>query len=435
MNRRVTQPESPTATDAPPPVPRPADPAAAWLTERACALLDGGLPEEALPYLERLLGLSRSEDVLVWAHYLLGEHWRERDEFGRSTHHFRLAAELEPERALLHYQLGLAHAHQENSQAAAESLRRALELAPQDPEVLRALGVALSSLGEDSEAARLLTQALRAAPGEARVLESLATLYLKLGRFADCAEVLDRAAELEPDNRMVRRLTREAGYLVELSSQSPPEDPAPESGRTRLRVALDGPAGEVERLFVKELQQSGFSEQQLLAARDLWRDFLDRRRPRLRDPRPHAAAVHHALARLDFVDGCARDAVALRYGVTEALVERAYQQLVKTLNLGVFDPRYCSQPHPVEQVEQEARAQDLEAEEVLRAILEDEYREYEETHAQEGSDLPRLAIEEYEDASIEYGALLTREMMGLTLGKRERRRKRELERMLLVHPG
>jgi tetratricopeptide (TPR) repeat protein len=391
------------------------------------------MPEDALPYLERLLALSREGEVLVWAHYLLGEHWRERDELGRSTHHFRSAAELEPSRAVLHYQLGLAHAHQENAQAAAESLRRALQLAPEDAEVLRALGVALSSLGEDVEAARLLTRALRTAPREARVLESLATLYLKLGRFADCAEVLERAAELEPDNRMVRRLTREAGYLVELSSQPPPADAAPrEFGGTRLRVALDGAAGEVERLFVGQLQGSGFKEQQILAARDLWRDFLEQRRPRLRDPRPHAAAVHHALARLDFVDGCARDAVALRYGVSEPAVERAYQQLVDTLDLGVFDPRYCSQPHPVEQVEQEARAQDLEAEEVLRAILEDEYRDYEETHAQEGCELPRLGIDEYEDASIEYGALLTREMMGLTLGKRERRRKRELERMLLV---
>ena len=41
-------------------------------------------------------------------------------------------------------------------------------------------------------------------------------------------------------------------------------------------------------------------------------------------------------------------------------------------------------------------------------------------------------IEAFEDASVEYGALLTREMMGLNLGKRERRRKRELEKVLLV---
>jgi len=293
------------------------------------------------------------------------------------------------------------------------------------------LGVALASLGEDAEAARLLTRALRAAPREVRVLESIATLYLKLGRFADCAEVLERAAGLEPDNRMVKRLTREAGYLVELSAQAAPEE-EPEPGRTRLRLALEGTAGEVERLFVGQLQSSGFSEQQLLAARDLWRDFLEYRRPRLRDAGSFAAAVHHALARLDFVDGHARDAVALRYEVSEPAVERAYQQLVDTLDLGVFDPRYCSQQHPVDQVEQEARAQDLETEEVLRAILEDEFRDYEETHAQEGCEVPRLDIDEYEDASIEYGALLTREMMGLTLGKRERRRKRELERMLLV---
>ena len=43
-----------------------------------------------------------------------------------------------------------------------------------------------------------------------------------------------------------------------------------------------------------------------------------------------------------------------------------------------------------------------------------------------------LDREEFEDASIEYGSLLTRELMGLTLSRRERMRKRELERTLLV---
>ena len=421
--------------EAPPQRPEPTDPATAWLVERACALLGGGLPDEALPYLERLLELGVEEDVLVWVHYQLGEHWRERDEPGRSTHHFRSAAELAPERAVLHYQLGLAQAYQEHARAAAESLRRALELAPEDPEVLRALGMTLAALGEDGEAAELLGRALRTAPSDVRVLESVASHYLKMGRFAECAEVLERAAELDPENRLVRRLSREAGYLIELSSQGPPAEQAELSQRPRLRLALEGPAGEVEQLVLAGLSAAGFGEEQRLAARDLWRDFLALRRPRLRRPARWAAAVHHAIARLDFVDGSARDDIALRYGVRDTEVEKAYGDLVRTLDLAVFDPRYCSQPHPVEAVEEEALAHDLETVEELRAIREDEYREYQEAHARLGSDQPRLDIEEFEDASIEYGALLTREMMGLSLGKRDRRRKRELERLLLVERG
>ena len=421
--------------DSPPARPESRDPATAWLVDRACALLDAGLPDEALPYLERLLALSRETEVLVWVHYLLGEHWREREEHGRSTHHFRSAVELAPRRAVLHYQLGLAQAYQENARAAADSLRRALELKPGDPEVLRALGMTLAALGEDAEAALLLGRALREAPADVRVLESVAAHYLKMGRFAECAEVLARASELDPENRLVRRLSREAGYLIELSSKGPPPEPPEPTGRPRLRLALEGPAGEVERLFLAGLAAGGFGEEQQLAARELWRDFLGQRRPRLRRPERWAAAVHHAMARLDFVDGSARDDVALRYGVREREVDKAYGILVETLDLAVFDPRYCSQPHPVEAVEQEALAHDLEAEEVLRAILEDEYREYEEAHAQEGCEQPRLDIEEFEDASIEYGALLTREMMGLNLGKSDRRRKRELERLLLVERG
>ena len=91
MTSRLPQPHDAAAGDLPPQVPQADDPAVAWLLGRASAFLDGGLPDEALPYLERLLGLGRDREVLVWAHYALGEHWRERDELGRSTHHFRLS--------------------------------------------------------------------------------------------------------------------------------------------------------------------------------------------------------------------------------------------------------------------------------------------------------------------------------------------------------
>ena len=68
-----------------------------------------------------------------------------------------------------------------------------------------------------------------------------------------------------------------------------------------------------------------------------------------------------------------------------------------------------------------------------QTLVEDEYRDYEEAHASTAAATSRgSTIDEFEDASIEYGSLLTREMMGLSLSKRERVRRRELERMLLV---
>ena len=137
---------------------------------------------------------------------------------------------------------------------------------------------------------------------------------------------------------------------MDLASQD--RTPPPDAIRRQpLRLALKGAAGDVERLFLEGLARAGFAPDQRLAARGLWRDYLDRRRPRLRRPAVHAAAVHHAIARLDFVDGCARDDVALAYGVADGDVERAYGDIVDTLDVAVFDPRYCSQTHPVAQVE------------------------------------------------------------------------------------
>lgn len=406
------------------------DPGVDWLLRQVARSLREGRADEALALLSRAAQLERDEELLAEIHLTLGELRREREEHGSALAHFREAAELAPRRADVHYELGLAHARVENSRAAADSLRRAADLAPGDPDVLRALGVALASLGDDAEADRLLRRAQAARPDDVRVLESLAMHHLKMGRFFECGEILRHATELAPDNRLVRRMAKETSYLIERAAEGR-EAPAPP--RPKLAVALEGAAGEVESRVRASLAANGYTEAQQLAARDLWRDYLQARPGlRVREPADHAAAVELLIARLDLVDRASRDVVATRHRADEAAVLRHYHDLVEALDISVFDGRYSTRPHPVEQVGDEAERSGLDPEEVYRALLEDEYREYEETHEQSCSPLPKLTRDEFEDASVEYGALLTREMMGLVLGRRERVRRRELERVLLV---
>jgi thioredoxin-like negative regulator of GroEL len=398
--------------------------------ERAARALRHGDLDAAVPFLERTLAVTRDRRVRVEAHLTLGRVLGERDEPGRATSHLRTAADLASRRADVLYELGLAQARQENNRVASETLRRAADLDPDDAEIARALGVALASIGQDLEADRQLERAARLAPDDALVLESLAAHHLKMGRFARCGAVVARASELAPENRALDRLSREAAYLLELAAT--PGEGADADPRRRLRVALPGVAGEVERRFAASMARAGFTEAQRLNGREIWRDYLRRRRSRPREAAMHAAAVEFLVARLDFVEGCSRDAVAARHGIAEAALSRAYEDLVEVLDVAVFDQRYSTRPSPVEQVGDGAAERGLAAEEVLRALLEDEYRQYEEEHQRQGCVEPRLGREEFEDASVEYGCVLTREMMGVTLGRSERRRKRELERLLLV---
>ncbi|MEM7244895.1 MAG: tetratricopeptide repeat protein [Acidobacteriota bacterium] len=415
-------------SSAPSTVPTCGDPVLDWLAGRANREIRRGEIDSGVAHLEKLVTLEPPTDMRLAALLLLGDIWAEREEPSRALHPLREACDLAPESSEAHQALGLAQAQLENSKAAAASFGKALKLRPRDAELSRSLGMALAACGEDDEASRHLRAALKLAPDDIRVLESFAAHALKVGRFAECAEVLQKATILAPDNRFVRRLNKEASYLLELATgeRSVRREP------TGPRATLPGTAGIVEAMFSEQMGSSGFVAQQVSRARDLWRDYLALRRPKMRRPAEYAAAIHHALARVDFVDGCSREEIALRYQVSEKAISRRYRDYVSTLDIAVFDPRYTSQTQPAPPALSEIELDELQPEEVFRALLEEEYREYEENHSSSDAETPRLEIHEFEDASVEYGSLLTRELMGLTLPRNERRRKRELERLLMV---
>lgn len=411
--------------------PATGDAAADWLLGQAGRRLREGFPDAALPCLDRALHVLRDEALIAEVHVVVAELLRDRDEHAAAAAHLRAASGLAPGRADVLYRLGRAHAQQENLHAAVEALRQAAALAPDEPQVLRLLATCLAGTGKDAAAHELLLRALVLAPDDIHVLEAVASHDLKTGRFAECGAILQRAATIAPDNRLVRRLSKETTYLVELASRARQNPPAVEP-RRRVRLVLEGAAGEVEQTFMERMEPSRFTEAQRLNACDLWRDYLAARAGRFRGVDEHAAAVHFLIARMDFVDGCGPDDVARRHGVSAAALRRIYHDMVHVLGIGVFDRRYCTQPHPVEQVGGTAEETGLQPDEIFRALLEDEYREYEEMHDRSAAPSPRLERDAFEDASVEYGGLLTREMMGLQLSRRERVRKRELERLLMV---
>jgi len=96
------------------------------------------------------------------------------------------------------------------------------------------------------------------------------------------------------------------------------------------------------RLIAREMGRGGYTELQLANARALLKEFLQRRRPRVVRPEVYAAAVEYTIARAELLDHVTQADVASRYGVSVRSVSRIHSDLVQSLGIVLFDPRYCT---------------------------------------------------------------------------------------------
>ena len=103
-----------------------------------------------------------------------------------------------------------------------------------------------------------------------------------------------------------------------------------------------GGEASIWRLVAREMGRQGFSEEQRANARALLNEFLLRRRPRVVRPEVYAAAVEYTIARADLLDHFTQADVASRHGVSVRSISRVHTDMVQSLGIELFDPRYCS---------------------------------------------------------------------------------------------
>ena len=103
---------------------------------------------------------------------------------------------------------------------------------------------------------------------------------------------------------------------------------------------------EVIRLFAEEMKQLGYAGEQIENGKHLWKDFFHKRRPRVAKPGVYAAAVEYTIARLDFLEDVTQVDVARRYGVSVSSVTRVFAEVMRLLQIDLFDERYCTMDSP-----------------------------------------------------------------------------------------
>lgn len=119
---------------------------------------------------------------------------------------FRVAVELDPERAPAFYNLGNLLERQGRSSEALEAFREAARLAPEERRYQFALGEALYRGGDFDGATPALEQAASPPEPVPRALQLLAALYEKAGEKQEAWESLGRYLELRPNDIEVRIL-------------------------------------------------------------------------------------------------------------------------------------------------------------------------------------------------------------------------------------
>ncbi len=98
----------------------------------------------------------------------------------------------------------------------------------------------------------------------------------------------------------------------------------------------------------KNLPKSGYSQEAIKAAEDLWGDYGCTVDFNIKDPQAWAAAVEYTIARLEFRQDQTQAKIAAKYGVPEGSISSKYRTLCKKLKVCAFDERYSTVRNPAQ---------------------------------------------------------------------------------------
>ncbi len=144
----------------------PNDPMA--LNNLAQVLVRGGRTAEAIPYLDRAIGLNPS----LWApRFNRARAYGQLGDWAGAIADYRAAATLMPDDYVTVYNLGLALHKTGSEEAAITEFRRAAELAPSEPSFHLSLGISYERLKKPIEAAQSYEDYLTLAPEAANAAQ------------------------------------------------------------------------------------------------------------------------------------------------------------------------------------------------------------------------------------------------------------------------
>jgi len=155
-----------------------------------------GMPNEALPYLERVLQQT-PENARVWT--LVGQIQLELDRTDEAQRAFTKAAALDPAAVNAWIGLGDVSAKRGDPQKAADSYRRALAIDTRSAEAANGLGLASAKLGDLTAAQQQFERAISNRRDYAEAINNLAVLFAQRGKLNDAIAAWQYGIQVAPD--------------------------------------------------------------------------------------------------------------------------------------------------------------------------------------------------------------------------------------------
>ncbi|MDQ2948423.1 MAG: tetratricopeptide repeat protein, partial [Acidobacteriota bacterium] len=163
----------------------------------SAAFLWAGYPEQALPYLERVLqDTPDNARVLV----LAGQIHLEGGRLEKAGKYFKGAAGFNPSSVNAYIGLGDIAAKNNQQQQAAAFYSRALTLDPESPEAANGLGLALAKQGQLDQAHDYLKQAIANRHDYSDAINNLGVLYAQQTKVNDAIAAFSYGIRVSPDD-------------------------------------------------------------------------------------------------------------------------------------------------------------------------------------------------------------------------------------------
>lgn len=166
------------------------------------AYLWAGYPQQALPYLEKVLERTPENARVI---VLVGQIHLQAGRSDQAEKYFRGALRLDAKSAYAAYGLGALLAKRGQYDEARKLLEQAIQLRPDYADAINDLGAVFIQTGKVNDAIAAFDYGIRVVPDEDILYLNLGRTYLKIGQSDKAREVMQRLLDRKPDSTIARR--------------------------------------------------------------------------------------------------------------------------------------------------------------------------------------------------------------------------------------
>ena len=311
---------------------------AKWLKDKVTSLIDAGVYEEAVPYLERLLQLPGANPYdTCFAHFTLGEIHFDAGRWLRAQKHLLKVIDMSGNDPFALLLLGQVYCAQGKYHKGREALDRAWSLKPHDPAIEISLATCLCLQSEYEDAEEVFRRIIEKDNSVYESYLGLAQSLMGQHKWEKAKKVLEDARQRFPTVLVIRQALRDLEKIDKLEDfyNWITEDDIEEG--VNAGDEWDILPIKLARTALVEMQ---FPPEAIESADKLWDDYLRVGYSIPRIPEAWAAGIIYTVTRLFDRADISQAELARRFEVSAASVSRVFRTLSDELKIKKNDPRY-----------------------------------------------------------------------------------------------